>query len=76
LALLLAPLAVLTIVSFFVAPAWLVHEMISQYLASAELSFALSLVIVHTVGAAAAATFSASVLRRSSLSQAFTGGAS
>jgi len=72
----IAPLAVITMGAFFVVPAWLVHRTISQYLASAELSFAISFAIVYTVGAAAAACFSASVLRRFSLDQALSGGVS
>jgi hypothetical protein len=69
-------LAALTIGCFFVVPAWLVHRMISQYLASAELSFAISFAIVYTVGAAAAACFSASMLRRFTPGHALSGGVS
>jgi len=72
----IAPLAVITLGAFFVVPAWLVHRMVSQYLASPELSFAVSFAIVYTAGSAAAACFSASVLRRFSLGQALSGGVS
>jgi hypothetical protein len=75
-ALLLAPLAVLTIGLFFLLPAWLVHQVITQYMASAELSIGISFAVVYTVGATAAACFAASVLRRFSPAHAVIGGVS